>query len=511
VTGCGMKRAAWMLLAAWATMADAAPSSHAQLIAPENYAQETYLRSTAPVRVMSSRVGRGKTWSICASEWVKFCALPGIKIALTRLEHRSMESTTLGEFRKFVPAEFWGAHWAEAKQVLTGPSVRCDDGQVRQSRLEVFGWLDPGRHLSAEFGSIAIDQAEQLDRRHYTFAQTRLRQNDPWIDARARKLGLAARQMSLACNPEDSEHWIAQDFDPDKGMRIECDAEGRALYEVILSSFHDNEAHLPPDYHLRLESLKGTPYYDRLVMGKWARAEGLVFPMYDPARHLKSARADWSKWNNCPPPHWARYRGIDFGYRNPFVCLWLAEDPETGKRHVYREWSMSERLVEDHAEQILKLEAEELRALRSAPALDEATAFAMRPYLNELNIVQSFADHDAEDAATLARHGVHTVPARKDIGACIRAIASALNRDMLTIEPESLVLEDRLQVAQRQPTSLPKELSKLQWQKLAETRKNPTDDPKEKPVDAANHRIDALGYILHSLDSAVTPSVWVAG
>ena len=33
-----------MLLAAWATMADAAPSSRSQLIEPENYAQETYLR-----------------------------------------------------------------------------------------------------------------------------------------------------------------------------------------------------------------------------------------------------------------------------------------------------------------------------------------------------------------------------------------------------------------------------------------------------------------------------------
>jgi phage terminase large subunit len=501
-----------MLLAAWATMADAAPSSRSQVIQPENYAQETYLRSTAPVRVMSSRVGRGKTWVVCASAWLKFCALPGIKIALTRLEARSMEAMTLEEFKKFVPGEFWAASWGESKQVLSGPQVRCDDGVVRQSKLHVFGWLDPGRHLSAEFGSIAIDQAEQLDRRHYTFAQTRLRQNDAWINARAEKLGLAARQMSLACNPEDSEHWIAQDFDPDRGMRVERDAEGRALYEVILSSFHDNEKHLPPDYHLRLESLKGTPYYDRLVLGKWARAEGLVFPMYDPSKHLRSERASWEKWNMYPPPNWARYRGIDFGYRNPFVCLWLAENPETGHRHVYREWSKTEMLVEDHAKRIVEIEAQELKALRNAPALsgEPEQAFAMRPYLNELNIRGSFADHDAEDAATLARHGVRTSPARKDIGACIRAIASALNRDALTIEPALLVAEDQLQVAQKQPTSLPRELAKLQWQKLSTNGRNPSDDPKEKPVDAANHRIDALGYILYSLETTSRPSAWVA-
>jgi phage terminase large subunit len=492
-------------------MADAAPSLRpVQVIEPESYAQETYLRSTAPVRVMSSRVGRGKTWSGCASEWIAANALPGLRVAMSRLEAKSLETSVLEEFKKFVPADFWAAHWSESKQILTLPAVRCDDGQVRQSKIHFFGWLDPGRHLSAEFGHITVDQAEQLTRRHYTFAQTRLRQNDPWINARAEALGLAPRQMSLICNPEDSEHWIAQDFDPDKGMRVECDQEGRPLYEVILSSFHDNEKHLPPDYHLRLEALKGTPYYDRLVLGKWARAEGLVFPMFEPARHVKSNRAYWSKWNNYPPPHWARYRGIDFGYRNPFVCLWVAEDPETGRRHVYREWSKAEMLVEDHAEKILTLEAEELKALRDAPALDADEAMRSAPYLHELNIVNSFADHDAEDAATLARYGVRTVPARKDVGGCIKAIARALNTDQLEIEEGALVAEDRLQVAQRVPTSLPAELSRLQWKKLVETPRNPADDPKEAPVDAANHRIDALGYILFSLETTVRPSAWVA-
>ncbi|MEQ1833007.1 MAG: hypothetical protein ABL977_08115 [Candidatus Eisenbacteria bacterium] len=479
----------------------------AQVIEPNSYAQERYLTSTAPVRLLSSRVGRGKTYILCAGEHYKCCALPGLQVALTRLERASMENTTLETLRShIIPGEMWAKGWSESKSCLTYPPVMCDDGKVRRSRIYLFGWTDPGRALSAEFGSIGVDQAEQLEYRHYTVAQTRLRQNDPWINARAAEYGIAPRQMSLICNPEDNEHWIAKEFDPEAGMRYVTDDAGRVTADVILSSFHDNEENLPSDYAQRLEGLKGTVYYDRLVLGKWARAEGLVFPMWNPGVHLIDTPAEWSAWGGYPPPHWSRYRGIDFGYRNPFVCLWLAQDPSTNAFHVYREWSMGERLVEDHAHVIAEHEARELRTLRECA--DETQAVAMRPYLNDLNIAGSFADHDAEDAATLARHGIPTRPARKSIDGCIKAICSALNGGRLFIHQSSLIEEDRTQANMKLPSTLARELSSYRWQKLAQSAANPNDGKREKPIDANNHRIDALGYVLHSLEASPRPGVW---
>ena len=504
-----------MLAMMVATMADAAPSHSAPPefeLSPNCYAQERYWLSTAPVRVFSSRVGRGKTFIGVANEHVACCAVPGLKVAVTRLERASMETTTLETLRKLVNDHapgIWQRGWSESKGILSYPRVRCDDGKLRQSQIFVFGWLDPGRQLSAEFGHILVDQAEQLDLRHYTFAQTRLRQNDPWVNERCAELGIAPRQMSLLFNPEDDEHWAAQLFRPDDGMREIRNEQDRVVAEVILSSFHDNEANLPPDYHERNESLKGTIYYDRLVLGKWARAEGMVFPMWDAARHLVAKPDSWAEWNGYPPPDWARYRGVDFGYRNPFVCLWLAEDPETRTRYVYREWSMTERLVEDHAAVIVKAEADELAALRSAPALKRDNAQLFRVFLAGLNVKASFADHDAEDAATLARHGVRTQPARKDIANCIKAIVMGLNTDRLKVIAGSVMQEDRSLSQQKQPRSLAKELSGYRYKKLAENARNPVDDQKEQPVDAANHRIDALGYVLYSLEVTPRPSIYV--
>lgn len=47
-------------------------------------------------------------------------------------------------------------------------------------------------------------------------------------------------------------------------------------------------------------------------------------------------------------PNWAKYRSIDFGYANPFVCLYIAVDPED-RVIIYDEYYQSHRTVEQHA------------------------------------------------------------------------------------------------------------------------------------------------------------------
>ena len=497
-----------LLTALALTMTAPSASPAAIVYEPNSYAQEQYLRSTAPTRVFSSRVRRGKSWVGCLSEHAKCIALPGIVCAITRLERVSMDNTTLDTLKsKIVPPAIWSKGWSESKSVLLYPPVGCEDGHVRQSRIHVFGWLDPSRVLSAAFGSIMIDQAEQLDRRHFTFAQTRLSQNDPWVMERAAELGLGVPQLSLICNPEDDEHWIAQEFDPEAGMRVERYEDGRERYEVILSGFHDNEKNLPPGYHERLESLRGTVYYDRLVLGKWARAEGSVFPMWEPQRHVVAPPSAWARWGGYPPPTWPRYRGIDFGFRNAFVCLWLAESPD-GVRYVYRQWAATEMLVEDHARKIVELEREELAALRAAASEEEA--FDLAPYLDGLYVLKTYADHDAEDAATLARHGVRSTPARKGIHNCIQSVAAALNNGTLFIVTGSNVYEDSRERSAKRHTSLERELSAYSWTKITDSA-NPKDDRREQPIDANNHRIDALGYVLHSLERQMRPGITEVG
>ncbi len=48
-------------------------------------------------------------------------------------------------------------------------------------------------------------------------------------------------------------------------------------------------------------------------------------------------------------PDWRKFRSIDFGYENPFVCLYIAVDPDD-RIIIYKEYVQRHRTVEQHAE-----------------------------------------------------------------------------------------------------------------------------------------------------------------
>lgn len=73
-------------------------------------------------------------------------------------------------------------------------------------------------------------------------------------------------------NPEGPNHWLKKFLDQED------------LDKYIQHYIIDDNPYLPPDY---VENLKkeyaGTVYYDRYILGKWALAEGLIYPMYQNA------------------------------------------------------------------------------------------------------------------------------------------------------------------------------------------------------------------------------------
>lgn len=73
-------------------------------------------------------------------------------------------------------------------------------------------------------------------------------------------------------NPEGPNHWLKKFLDQE-------DLDKYIQHYVI-----DDNPYLPQDY---VENLKkeymGTVYYDRYILGKWALAEGLIYPMYQKA------------------------------------------------------------------------------------------------------------------------------------------------------------------------------------------------------------------------------------
>lgn len=127
--------------------------------------------------------------------------------------------------------------------------------------------------------------------------------------------------------------------------------------------------HLPPEEVKKAIRRMSSHQRDARTRGLFVALEGLVYPEWQPHLHVVDPFAI--------PGHWPRYRGIDFGVRAPFCCLWFALDPKDDTLYLYREHYEAERTTEEHAGIITELEKQDGR-LPEWTAADPADLNAIR-------------------------------------------------------------------------------------------------------------------------------------
>jgi phage terminase large subunit len=285
----------------------------------------------------------------------------------------------------------------------------------------------------------------------------------------------------LSTNPDHPKHWI----------NTRLIKGGQAA--VYRSGAHDNP-HNPLDYLATLDLLTGVRRL-RLRDGKWVQAEGAVYADFDYDVHLVDAFP--------VPAGWRRIRSIDFGYTNPFTCQWWAINPD-GRMYLYREIYKTQVLVEDHADEIKRLGAGCSRA-----EWDELSARKKKELLAAGERFEAtVADHDAEDRATLARYGVPTLPAKKDVSPGIQAVQARLRvagdgKPRLMLMRGALVAEDRRLREAKKPLCLEDEMPGYEWEPAREGAV-----AKEAPVKLDDHGVDAMRYAVMHLDSAPKRPSW---
>ena len=213
---------------------------------------------------------------------------------------------------------------------------------------------------------------------------------------------------------------------------------------------------------------------ERLYLGNWAAAEGLVYDDFDPDIHVCDPVPDGG----------ARFLSIDFGYRNPFVCQWWMVDHDD-RLILTREIYHTGLLIEDVAEDIMNItwEAGEW-------------------------ITDVVCDHNAEDAATLEKHFMtSTTPAIKGRDSILGGINLVKQRlkvlddgsPRIHIASDALYVEDRGLLELKQPYSTRHEFGAYLWRKRGArgSNENSYDDA---PVDKNNHGMDALRYAVLYMD-----------
>jgi phage terminase large subunit len=286
--------------------------------------------------------------------------------------------------------------------------------------------------LGPDYATIWTNEASEISWQNIPPLRTRLRDATP-----GREHGRPiVPKLIFDFNPPTVKHWTYKAFqlkiDPDSGKPLP-DAESWGWLQM---NPYDNRANLPASYIATLESM-GERDKARFLYGQFGQLKGLVYDCFDPEQNVfDDLQVQNVRW----------FRGIDFGFTNPFVCLWaaLASDDTL---YITDEIYQPGVTVDRHAEEINRRTSERIEA--------------------------TYADHDSGERAMLERAGIRTEPAKKDVKAGINLVYSLLEKRKIRIA--------------RKCVNLLNELQSYQWK----------DGVKgDEVVKQNDHAADALRYLI---------------
>jgi len=403
-----------------------------------------------PEAILSGPSETGKTFAALTLVDHLARQYPGATGAIVRKVKSDMDATVLRLYRQLFAdragdIETYGGESPKFFQYANG------------SQIFIGGMDRPGRVLSGSLDFCYVNQAEELMLADWETLSTRT----------TGRAGVIVPGILFGdCNPGSPTHWIKH---RDRLMLLESRHENNpALFTDDGAITEQGKRTLAT-----LDNLTGVRKL-RLRNGLWAQVEGVVYDEFDPVIHvIDEMPQGWKQWRKI-------VRAIDFGYTNPFVCQWWALDGDD-RMYLYREIYKTRTLVEDHARQIVRLSTDEL-------------------------VRSTFADHDAEDRATLERHGVNTAAADRSISVGIEAVKTRLKtagdgKPRVFFLRSALVERDEELAEKRLPTSTLQEFEMYAWPKGADGK-----TLKEVPADAFNHGMDAMRYAVRSLESYPVPA-----
>lgn len=445
--------------------------------------QEDFLNCTDRQVLLSGAFGTGKTLVGCEKGYRFNQMYPGNRGLIVRKTFTDVKSTTVSQtlLEDVIPPSHIVDHNQSEHVIEHYTGEKTPDGEPVTSEIFYHG-LDSGRKTGdddlprkiggMEFGWIFVDEASELSKGEWTQLMGRLRFDGRRVGDYEYKVPF--RQIFAATNPEHPGHWMYQWFFEDN----------RGTYFTLRM---DDNPYLAEDYVRDNKENYSGVYYDRYILGKWVGAEGLIYDEWDadvhhpePSElpgnwevHRTEEYSDGVAYFAEPPENWRVFRSIDFGYRNPFVCQWWALGPDD-EAVLFRELYKTETLVEDIAREIKRLDPQ-----------------------NHI-VDQSFADWDAEDRATLQRHGVDVTPAKKSVSPGIQDVKARLCKDERGIPALYIMQGARVHEVDRKldedndPIKTVAEVTGYEWN---------DSDEEDRPKKEDDHGMDAMRYFIHTVDS----------
>lgn len=289
------------------------------------------------------------------------------------------------------------------------------------------------------------------------------------------RLSVEGARLICTTNPDSKNHWLKTDHLDRAKLHLTRTGEvqrfaGEDLLDLHRFSFQlDDNPSLPRSYIEETKKEHVGLWYRRLVLGDWCLAEGAVYEMFDPDRHVVDVLPEMRRWLAL---------GIDYGQTNPFAglllgvgtdgCLYLAHEFWWSGKH------QRQQLTDSEYSQRLRAWLDDLPI-----SPDDEAPHGIRP---QWVVVDPSA---ASFVQQLHRDKLSPVLGNNDVLDGIRTVSSLFALDRLFIH--------------RSCRNLLNELPSYSW-----------DDSKaakgeDAPIKVDDHAVDAMRYAIHTTEAAWRP------
>lgn len=384
-------------------------------------------REHGPEVVISGAAGTGKTYGALWRLHLAALKYPGMRGIMLRKVQEDLTASALVTYQERVLGAGRFSVRAFGGSKLTPAGFQYPNG----SMLLIGGLDKPDKVMSREYDLVYVNEATEVTEEDWEKLTTRTR----W--------GVMPFQQVFGdCNPQGPGHWLyKRHIDGRLKMLFSVHEDNPSLWDG------DEWTRAGSAYISRLDALTGFRR-DRLRLGLWTSAEGVVYPDFNRQTHVKAV--------NCEG--WSTVLGMDVGTRNPTALLTIR-----------------------HAGERIHLEREHYQRGMSS---DDMVDIAVARY-NETNATHMVLDPSAASLiVSLQRRGVNVRKGVNDIVVGIGRVTSAL--DTLTVDPSCV-----------------ETINEFESYQYPDGRRSGVD----VPIKDNDHAMDALRYVVMDLVTAPSGSL----
>ena len=288
------------------------------------------------------------------------------------------------------------------------------------------------------------------------------------------RLRVDGARLLATMNPASRNHWIRKNWI----------VPGAAKNLVSFHFTMKDNPNLPADYIADMEASFSGIFYDRMIKGEWTNAEGAIYPMWDPKRHV-------IPWSAMPRLRDVMGIGMDYGTTNTTAALMLGvtDEVKDGKPHsrlvLMDEWTYDPRAHGD-----LRLTDADLSARFRKWLPEDHTPYPLSIPPRFLMLDPAAASMHMQLHQDLRGTGLSPWPAVNDVLPGIKTVANLLGAGQL-------IATDRC-------AGFLSEVTEYRWDAKA------TDEGEDEVVKEDDHSLDASRYIIHSTANYWKPQLAAA-